>query len=237
VIGLAAGARPDFDALDLRKPPVPPGPWVRAALAHPEWGIRAGDYRRDLRSPASEGETWELEVRSAHRGEVITLALTELAPGAEAIRLLDREQGTSISWVAGSGLRAPMEQTIVSFGDRPYRLAVAAGSERYVGQAAIREAPAVPSQTQLDRVAPNPFFDATRIRFGLPRTSAVKLEIYGLQGERIASLLSGSRLEAGYHSAVWDGRKLNGGRAASGVYVARLEVEGAALTTRLVLVR
>jgi hypothetical protein len=40
-------------------------------------------------------------VRSAHRGEVITLALTELAPGAEAIRLLDREQGTSISWAAG----------------------------------------------------------------------------------------------------------------------------------------
>jgi hypothetical protein len=65
----------------------------------------------------------------------------------------------------------------------------------------------------------------------------VKLEIYGLQGERVASLLTGARLEAGYHSAVWDGRRADGGVAASGVYVARLEVEGAAFTTRLVLVR
>ena len=69
------------------------------------------------------------------------------------------------------------------------------------------------------------------------RRTVVKLEIYGLQGERVASLLAGDRLEAGYHSAVWDGRKGSGGLAASGVYVARLEVEGAALTTRLVLVR
>src|SRR5262249_52751134 len=163
----------------------------------------------------------EIEVRSAHRGEVITLELAELASGAQAVRLLDREQATSIPWAAGSGSRAPLEHRIVSFGDRPYRLAVAAGSEDYVRQAASHDTPA---RVSLDRVAPNPFWGATRIRFGLPRTGAVKLEIYGLQGERVASLLSGDKLDAGYHTAVWDGRKSGGGLAASGLYVARLEV-------------
>ena len=237
VIGFATGAEAGFDALDWPKPPVPPGSWVRAAFAHPEWSARSGDYRRDLRSPAGDGETWEVEVQSANRGEVVTLELTELARGAAAVRLLDREQGTSLEWKSAPGSRAPLAHEVVSFGNRPYHLAVVAGSEEYVRNADVRETPSVPERTQLDRVAPNPFYDATRIRFGLPRSGVVKLEIYGLQGERVASLLSGDRLEAGYHSAVWDGRKASGGLAASGVYVARLEVEGAALTTRLVLVR
>src|SRR5262249_47947441 len=41
VIGFAVGAQAGFDALDLRKPPAPPGPWVRAAIPHADWGPRA----------------------------------------------------------------------------------------------------------------------------------------------------------------------------------------------------
>src|SRR5262249_11710371 len=200
VIGFAVGARSDFDALDWRKPPVPPGPWVRAAIAHPEWGARAGDYRRDLRSPSSEGELWEIEVQSEHRGDVVTLELSEIAPGAAAAAVIDREQGTSIAWPGGTtGLRGSLPQQIVWRGPRPGRLAVVAGSQDYVADASRSITTLVPVRAVLDQNAPNPFPNATRIRFGLPRAARVSLGLYGLQGERVATLVEGALLEPGYH--------------------------------------
>ena len=237
-IGFAEGSSSGFDALDLLKPPVPPGPWVRLALVHPDWGRRAGEYRRDLRPPGSAGESWEIEVRSASHGEVVTLELSELAPGAEAACVLDCEQGTSVAWPRGTaGARASLAFRIGSFGTRPYRLALVAGSEAYVADAVRQASLAALLRLALDPAAPNPFTSVARIRFGLPKASRVTLRVYGLQGERVATLLDGAALEAGYHSLLWDGQTAAGSRAASGVYLARLDADGVSLTRRMILVR
>jgi hypothetical protein len=241
VIGLSPEAGIGYDPLDLLKPPIPPGSWVRAGIEHPDWGEKAGEYRRDLRPPGADGQTWELEIRSGARGEAITLDLSELvaAPPGLAVSLLDREQGTAIPWPSASGgnlVRAPLEHRIVSFGARPYRLALAAGTEDYVRQASDSGL-AMPGQTLLEQNAPNPFGLATRLRFGLSRPGHVTLRIYGLGGERVASPVESCFLVAGYHTVVWDGRRSSGDLAPSGIYLARLEIDGRALTRRLVLVR
>jgi hypothetical protein len=68
---------------------------------------------------------------------------------------------------------------------------------------------------------PNPFNPQTTIRFSIAGESPVRLEVYGLDGRRIAVLVD-ETLPAGSHEAVWQGRDDTGRRVASGVYFSRL---------------
>jgi hypothetical protein len=238
-----------FDPLDGRKPPPAPVEWVRAGFPHPDWERRSGEYRRDLRGPGSEGETWEVEVRSSTPGEIVTLEFSEIvpAPSALALRLIDREQGLATDWSgagpqavgsapATAGQRGVFRYQIMSFGPRPYRLALAAGTEDYVARV-VQRSLTLPARVTLDPSAPNPFRGATRIRFGLARAEPASLGIYNVLGQRVATLLDRTSLDAGYHTRIWDGTMAGGRAAPSGVYLMRLTAGREALTRRLVLIR
>ncbi|RKZ14762.1 hypothetical protein DRQ53_10745 [bacterium] len=82
------------------------------------------------------------------------------------------------------------------------------------------------SRTQLDAPRPNPFNPATELSFVLENeTSDLRLVIYDAQGRRVRVLASGE-FGAGRHRARWDGTDDRGRLVASGVYFARLRVEG-----------
>jgi len=83
---------------------------------------------------------------------------------------------------------------------------------------------------------PNPFRRSCEIRYGLPQECAVALEIYDLDGRRIARLASG-RQGPGYASARWDGTSDAGARMPSGVYLCRLRAGGSVLVRKLLLAR
>jgi hypothetical protein len=95
---------------------------------------------------------------------------------------------------------------------------------------------AVPRGFGLEPNFPNPFNSGTRVRFRLDRPSGARLAVLSPDGRPIRALLSG-RLEAGAHSAAWDGRDSDGRPAASGVYLLRLEAEGRVSTRRMTLAR
>jgi hypothetical protein len=248
--GVHSAAQPGYDALDWPKPPPSPGPGVQVCFVHPEWGDRAGSYRRDLRGPGSEGETWQIEVRSDAPGEPVTLELTEqvAAPPGLALRLIDLEQGSSLDWQrqqetpsdsTGAGLegdRSVLRYGITSYGGRPYRLSIVAGTEDYVTRSS-QQWLVIPARLMLDPIAPNPFRLSARIRFGLPRAEPATLEIYNVLGGRVAVPLDRARLAPGWHTVVWDGKTSGGEPAPSGVYFVRLSSEGASGMRRLVLVR
>ncbi|MCO6476472.1 MAG: HYR domain-containing protein, partial [Phaeodactylibacter sp.] len=84
-------------------------------------------------------------------------------------------------------------------------------------------------------VAPNPFRDETTIRFYLPEAGPASLEVFSLQGQRVATLLTGT-LDAGYYTQEWDGTA-EGGRLSAGVYLIRLRTEEAVLVKKASLVR
>jgi hypothetical protein len=239
-LGIENGAEEGFDRHDALEPPSAPGDWTRLDFPHSDWGNRMGEYRRDLRAPNSEGETWEIEVRSGSPGEIVTVELSEIAavPAGLTLCLIDREQGTVSRWPSSSGSsgRESLRCSVVSFGSRPYRLALAAGSSDYVTRAS-QPSLAVPSRVTLDATAPNPFRFATRIRFGLAREEQATLEIYSVLGQRVATLLDRTALRPGYHTSIWDGRMTSGRPAPSGVYLVRLVSGREVLTRRLVLAR
>lgn len=85
-------------------------------------------------------------------------------------------------------------------------------------------APEVPDEFSLNQNYPNPFNPQTNISFVLPRSSAVRLEIYDLLGRRIA-LLADDRMPAGNHNIVWDGTDFDGNHVSSGIYFYMLSTE------------
>jgi hypothetical protein len=79
-----------------------------------------------------------------------------------------------------------------------------------------REKGSIPTRYVLDQNYPNPFNPATTIRFQIPQSSLVRLEIFNLFGQRVTTLVDGYR-DVGEYAAVWKPE------ASSGVYFYRLE--------------
>ena len=69
---------------------------------------------------------------------------------------------------------------------------------------------------------PNPFNPMTKISFSLPEAQNVRLNVYGLDGRRVATLLNETR-GPGLHEVVWNGRNDAGQSVASGMYLYRIE--------------
>lgn len=91
---------------------------------------------------------------------------------------------------------------------------------------------AVPAQFALRQNFPNPFNSRTTIRYELPESLPVRLDIFSSTGQRLAALVSGQR-PAGFHQVVWEAD----GTLASGIYFYRLKAGPFLQTRRLLLVK
>ncbi len=89
----------------------------------------------------------------------------------------------------------------------------------------------VPGQFVLEPNFPNPFGQATSIRFGVPQATAVQLHVYNVLGQRVATLLDGS-VEAGTHTVRFDGEAL-----ASGLYFYVLQSRDVRLVQKMTLLK
>lgn len=88
----------------------------------------------------------------------------------------------------------------------------------------------------LAAAAPNPFAQGTTLRFTVPRTGRVDLDVFDVGGRRVRRLVDGER-EAGVHEVPWDGTSDRGHSLASGIYFVRLSWEGEVRTERIVRLR
>jgi hypothetical protein len=100
----------------------------------------------------------------------------------------------------------------------------------------LTPAPAGPAALVLHPCYPNPFNPCTTLTFTLPADGTVRLEIYAMDGTRVATLLDEAR-PAGTYTVAWHGRDDQGRDAPAGIYAARLVTAGAATGQRLALVR
>ncbi len=92
----------------------------------------------------------------------------------------------------------------------------------------------LPRAVGLGQNYPNPFNPSTLIPYQLPAPSLVRLEVFNILGQRVATLVDGEQ-EAGVYRAHWDGTDAAGRAAAAGVYFYRLTVAGAHWTGKMVL--
>ena len=95
--------------------------------------------------------------------------------------------------------------------------------------------PSVPQQFHLGQNYPNPFNPSTVIPFQLPVSTRVRLEVFNLLGQRVATLVD-EALTAGSHVARWNGTDSAGRAVAAGVYLYRLQGGGTTATRRMLLI-
>ncbi|HKB86385.1 MAG TPA: FlgD immunoglobulin-like domain containing protein, partial [Ignavibacteriaceae bacterium] len=81
--------------------------------------------------------------------------------------------------------------------------------------------PTIPKSYELSQNYPNPFNPTTAIKYQLPESQNVTLEIYNSLGEKIRTLVNYYQ-NAGYHTAQWDGMNNAGHSVASGMYLYRI---------------
>ncbi len=84
---------------------------------------------------------------------------------------------------------------------------------------------------------PNPFKLQTEFSFTLERSMPVRLEVFGIDGRRVAVVQNG-QLNGGRHSLRWAGIGETGRHVSAGTYYARLTLDGETVATRkLVMIR
>jgi hypothetical protein len=77
---------------------------------------------------------------------------------------------------------------------------------------------------------------AVRIRYSIPTVGSVRLAVFDVSGRMLWSRMA-DRHEAGSFVVAWAPDLPSGGRAASGIYIVRLETPAASLTRKFVLLR
>lgn len=85
-------------------------------------------------------------------------------------------------------------------------------------------------------ISPNPSRTSADMTFALPTASRARLEIFDMQGRRVALALD-SELAAGPHQATWDGHTQSGRTAAAGIYFARMSAGDGSVVRRFALLR
>jgi len=88
--------------------------------------------------------------------------------------------------------------------------------------------------TQLQVVGANPA-GASQLRFTVPKTSHVRLEMFDARGRRVRGLID-QDAAPGTFDARWDGRDEGGARVGRGLYFARFTVDGQVVETKKVAI-
>jgi hypothetical protein len=99
-----------------------------------------------------------------------------------------------------------------------------------------KEIPLIPVTFRLYQNVPNPFNPATVIRFDLPTATHVKLYIYNVKGERIATVVD-QHMTEGRKEVGWIAVDDRGRSTASGIYFYRLIAGDFVQTRKMVLLK
>lgn len=100
----------------------------------------------------------------------------------------------------------------------------------------ISHAPDTPTMKTGLKLWPNPFNPRVSLAFDLAAEDWVRIEVYDVQGRRVAELYDGIA-PAGPFTATWDGRDSQGHAASGGVYLFRLVTQRRTAFTRGVLLK
>ncbi len=95
----------------------------------------------------------------------------------------------------------------------------------------VDPAPGIPVVVSLDQNYPNPFNPVTQIRYELPAAADVKLDVFNIQGQHVATLVNTTQ-HAGSHIVAFDASHL-----ASGIYLYRLQASNTVITKKMTLIK
>lgn len=175
-----------------------------------------------------QNHTWLTEIRETavlvqSASERITLAFeaSHLEPDQEMVMTIHRSGGLTEDYQLWSGDSVTVEGTGIT--------KVEVSVNTTVGTPGTGNE--LPLAVELAQNYPNPFNPTTNITFGLPESGSVRLDVYNVMGQRVATLVNDQK-PAGYHTVTFDASRL-----ASGTYLYRLQTGNQVITKKLMLVK
>lgn len=143
--------------------------------------------------------------------------------GFEVERKLGVESWEKIGFVKASGNSSSPKDYILTdkelkVGIYNYRLKMIDNDGTFTYSNSIDVEIGLPKEYTISQNYPNPFNPITRIAYQLPFDSKVTIELFGVTGEKVTTLIT-SELSAGYYTLDVDANKHN---LASGVYICRM---------------
>lgn len=142
------------------------------------------------------------------------------------------EQSTYEFTIASNQKANPIENIkpgsrLTSDGEEPRFLLTISGDVTTSTETTI----GLPKAVELSQNYPNPFNPTTTIRYALPQTSAVTLEIFNMLGQKIVTIVNGQQA-SGSHTVSWNASGLS-----SGIYYYRLSAGSTAITKTMTLIK
>ncbi len=163
-------------------------------------------------------------------------------PQGWSVTLIDRERNAEMDLTKESDyrfrLRSINERNKAIDREEPVLKKTKSGSESARFVLAVTPASAAgngstdkPESVKLNPNYPNPFNPTTNISYELNRDTRVKLTVWNIVGQKVATLVDGI-VEAGEHTETWNATDMP-----SGIYIAQLEVEGNVFIRKMTLIK
>ena len=94
----------------------------------------------------------------------------------------------------------------------------------------------IPEVFSLAQNYPNPFNPVTKIGYGLPKSSNVRVDVYNLMGENVATLVN-KKQNPGYYFITWDSKNNMGIPVSAGVYIYQIRAGDYVKSRKLILLK
>jgi ligand-binding sensor domain-containing protein len=208
-----------------------PGKKIISLAAGPEGKIWVGT---DAGASLYDGAGWDSSIASKLLGRDVRTIMCG-ADGktwfgtSSGISVLD---GTEWSYLTEE-LPNKKINCITASSEGTVWIATDGGMTRLIPKPASIETGTAPSAFSIKGNYPNPFNPGTVIQYSLKNPERIELVIYSVTGQKIRTLVS-ERMDAGSHSAVWNGRDDSGKQVSSGAYIALLRA-GKALSSHMMM--
>ncbi|MBI1933735.1 MAG: T9SS type A sorting domain-containing protein [Ignavibacteriales bacterium] len=89
----------------------------------------------------------------------------------------------------------------------------------------------LPQEFSLSQNYPNPFNPTTKISFSLPKSGNVKLSVYNIIGQEVATLINATK-SAGNYDVIWDAKDIS-----SGIYIYKLDAGTTSIVKKMTLLK
>jgi hypothetical protein len=149
----------------------------------------------------------------------------------DIVTYTDTSYGANISWISKNSMEAASFNFEYDGQTPQYTQADEVSLLLDIIWISIEENDKFNSNFQLHQNYPNPFNPITTIKFSLPQVSETTIEIFNINGQKVATALD-QTLSAGPHEVT-----LNAGNLSSGVYLYRLSAGSFSATKKMIVIK